>query len=108
MPKIYLDCLLLTSRSAQNGGQEEEHREWRENLAKQYNGGHHRSAWIKFQRPRLNDSQLKQPPGQFESTYRKLQYMNPWGDHEHVKYPDLDACYSSTKRFPRHWWYKRP
>jgi hypothetical protein len=76
----------------------------KENLASQYNGHHHRSSGMRFQRPFIKPESVDDRMLELENseqTYCKQAYMNANGENDHEKYPDLDTYYSSNKEYPR-------
>lgn len=96
----------MGANQSSNLQRKEEYTEWRENFQKQYDGHHHWSAGIRSRRPKLSPAQLEARMSEMqnlheERAYRKRRYLNPWGENEHGKYPDLDVYYSTTKGFPR-------
>ncbi|KAJ5279764.1 hypothetical protein N7478_005136 [Penicillium angulare] len=82
-----------------------EHEKWENNLRKQYSGHWHWSSGVKFKRPpKLSPEQFNDRVIELEhesTTMSKRRYLNPTGDDEHEKFPDLDTYYSSTKEIPR-------
>lgn len=89
--------------SSQNNEQHEKD-EWREHVAKQYDGTHHWSSKIRFERPSLKPSEIQNRINELEhgnSQRIKRRYLNPRGENEHEKYLDLDTYYSTTKEIPR-------
>ncbi|KAJ6036367.1 hypothetical protein N7540_000646 [Penicillium herquei] len=93
--------------AAQSSSNKEElgHEAWKKNLEKQYNGHWRWAPGIKFRRPsKLTPDQLNDRIIELEHEQpinSKQSYLNPNGDDEHQKFPDLDTYYSSTKEIPR-------
>lgn len=92
--------------AAQSSNKEEkEHGAWKKHLEKQYDGHRHWSTGVRFKRPStLTPSQLNDRMIELEHeepTVYKRRYLNPNGDDEHKKFPDLDTYYSTTKEIPR-------
>ncbi|KAJ5527541.1 hypothetical protein N7513_011700 [Penicillium frequentans] len=92
--------------AAQSSNKEEiEHQTWKKHLEKQYDGHRHWSTGVRFKRPpKLTPSQLNDRMIELEhdeATGYKREYLNPNGDDEHKKFPDLDTYYSTTKEIPR-------
>ncbi|KAJ5211325.1 hypothetical protein N7491_011145 [Penicillium cf. griseofulvum] len=76
----------------------------KENLFKRYDGKHHRSSGMRFQRPSAaNLETIENRMLELEDAhgYGKKKYLNPDGDEDHEKYTDLDTYYSTTKGYPR-------
>ncbi|KAJ5511522.1 hypothetical protein N7453_003625 [Penicillium expansum] len=75
-----------------------------ENLIKRYDGEHHRSSGMRFQRPSANPETIHDRLLELEDTsygYGKKKYLNPNGDDDHEKYTDMDTYYSTNKEYPR-------
>ncbi|KAJ5777308.1 hypothetical protein N7520_000554 [Penicillium odoratum] len=92
--------------AAQSSSKEDlEHEAWEKNLQKHYDGRWHWSPGLRFRRPpKLTPEQLRDRMIELEHedpVIRKRRYLNPNGDDEHEKFPDLDTYYSTTKEFPR-------
>ncbi|KAJ5946454.1 hypothetical protein N7454_003293 [Penicillium verhagenii] len=82
-----------------------EHQAWKKHLQKQYDGNRHWSTGVRFQRPpKLSPEQLNERMLELEHeepVIEKRRYLNPNGDDDHEKFPDLDTYYSTTKEIPR-------
>lgn len=76
----------------------------KENLVNQYDGHHHRSSGMRFQRPFIDPKSVDKRRLELEDSeqnYCKQRYLNPNGEDDHEKYPDLDTYYSTNKEYPR-------
>lgn len=73
-------------------------------LERQYDGKWHWTLDGMTHRPSIPQDQLKDRMLELQDSkqvYRKRRYLNPWGDNDHEKYPDVDAYYSTNKEYPR-------